>query len=115
MPHKCFLCDIIEGREGVRFVRIMEDIVAYRSPLPMAPVHIILAPKRHIPALTGITTEDADMLSRMLLLVPELARENAVFQCGFRLVANCGPDAGEEEGHLHFHLLGGTRLTDQLA
>lgn len=117
MSPRCFICEIIEAKEDVRVVRDTEDIIAYRSPLPLAPVHIVIAPKKHMPSLTALKPEDCDLLARLFLLVPELARENAIYQCGFRLVAGCGPDADvePENSHVHFHMLGGTRLTDRLA
>lgn len=117
MNENCLICDIIDGKREVRIVRSSPDIIVYRSPAPLAPVHLVIAPKKHIPSLTAITPGDAEVISRIFLLAPELARENAIFQCGFRLLANCGPDAdtGDEIPHLHFHLLGGTRLTSQLA
>lgn len=117
MNERCFICDVISGDENVRVVRNTGDIIAYRSPAPLAPVHLIIAPKKHIPSLTAVSPEDAQIIGKTFLLLPELARENAIYQCGFRVIANCGPDAGieEENAHLHFHLLGGTKLTNQLA
>ena len=114
---RCFICDVAGGKEEARIVRDTPDIIAFRSPAPLVPVHLIIAPKRHIPSLVALTEKDAGVLAKILLLAPELARENAIFQCGFRLVANHGPDAGveEENSHVHFHLLGGTTLTRQLA
>jgi histidine triad (HIT) family protein len=116
MNEKCLVCDVISGKEEARILRDEDGLIVFRSPMPLAPVHLILAPKKHIPSFTMISAEDSEVLSRLFQLVPELARENAIFQCGFRLVANCGPDAdtGAEIPHLHFHLLGGTQLTDQL-
>jgi histidine triad (HIT) family protein len=117
MNETCVICEIISGNEEVRIVRDEDDLIVYRSPAPLAPVHLIIAPKKHIPSLTAITPEDSEVISKIFLLVPELARENAIFQCGFRLIANSGPDAdtGDEIPHLHFHFLGGTKLTNQLA
>jgi histidine triad (HIT) family protein len=114
MNEKCTICDIIDGNAAVRILRDEPDFIAYRSPTPLAPVHIILAPKEHY-ALNALDAKKAQVLAAIFALLPELARENSIFQCGFRIVASCGPDAGEEDGHLHFHLLGGTRLTDCLA
>ena len=115
MDQRCLICDIASGRVEVTLVRDTEDIIVYKSPSGLAPVHLIIAPKRHIPSLTVVTPDDCKVISEIFGLVPELARQFSIFQCGFRVLANCGPDAGEEEGHLHFHLLGGTRLTEQFA
>ena len=116
MTEKCLICDIITGSEEAHVIRDESDLIVFRSPMPLAPVHLILAPKKHIRSFAFISPEDSQVLSKLLLLVPELARKNAIFQCGFRLVANSGPDAdtGGEIPHLHFHLLGGTRLTNRL-
>lgn len=115
MEQRCLICDIASGRVEVTLVRETQDLIVYRSPAGLAPVHLVIAPKRHIPSLAAVTAADSEVIAQVFTLVPELARQYAIFQCGFRVLANCGPDAGEEEGHLHFHLLGGTRLTDQLA
>lgn len=116
MEEKCLICDIIAGSEEARILRDEDDLIVFRNPMPLAPVHLILAPKKHIRLFAFISEEDSEVLTKLLLLVPELARENSIFQCGFRLVANCGPDAdtGAEIPHLHFHLLGGTQLTNRL-
>jgi histidine triad (HIT) family protein len=115
MNQRCLLCDIVSGEVDMALIRETEDIIVYRSPAGLAPVHLIIAPRRHISSLAAVTPADCEIICQIFALVPELARQYAIFQCGFRILANCGPDAGEEEGHLHFHLLGGTRLTDQLA
>ncbi len=114
---KCMVCNVINGAEQAHVLRDTDDIIAYRSLTPLTPVHIIIAPKKHIPSLTALTPQDAEVIAKIFLLIPELAREKAIFQCGFRVIANTGPDAGEEElnPHLHFHLLGGTTLTNYLA
>ena len=115
MEQRCLICDIASGKVEVTVIRETEELVVYRSPAGLAPVHLIIAPKRHIPSLAAVTPTDSDIIAEIFALVPELARQFSIFQCGFRVLANSGPDAGEEEGHLHFHLLGGTRLTDELA
>jgi histidine triad (HIT) family protein len=115
MEQRCLICDIAGGKVEMTLVRETQDLIVYRSPAGLAPVHLIIAPKRHISSLAAVTAADSEVIAQVFALVPELARQYAIFQCGFRVLANCGPDAGEEEGHLHFHLLGGTRLTDQLA
>jgi histidine triad (HIT) family protein len=115
MDQRCLICAIVNGEVEVTLVRETEDLIVYRSPAGLAPVHLIIAPKRHIPSLAVVTATDSKTISQIFALVPELAKQYSIFQCGFRVLSNCGPDAGEEEGHLHFHLLGGTRLTDQLA
>ena len=77
----------------------------------MAPVHILIVPKKHIPDLMHIEDVDADLLGRIYTIAGELAGTEGIAESGFRLVVNTGPAAGQTVAHLHFHLLGGREMT----
>jgi len=88
-----------------------EHIVAFRDIQPVAPTHVLVVPRRPIARLEDATPADRAALGHLLLKVPEIAARLGLKENGYRLVLNNGPDAGQEVPHLHFHLLGGRRLT----
>jgi len=83
-----------------------DDFVAFRDIDPKAPVHILIVPKRCIPRIGDAKESDAELLGRMLVASKLIAKDVGVFESGYRLVINHGPDAGESVPHLHIHLLG---------
>ncbi|MEI6349476.1 MAG: histidine triad nucleotide-binding protein [Verrucomicrobiota bacterium] len=87
-----------------------EDFFAFQDVAPVAPVHVLIVPKRVIPRIGDAEPEDAALLGRMLVASKEIARKLGVGESGYRLVINHGPDAGESVPHLHIHLLGKRKL-----
>ena len=83
-----------------------EDFLAFEDVAPKAPVHVLIVPKRVIPRIGDAGEADAELLGRMLVASKEIAKKLGVFESGYRLVINHGPDAGESVPHLHIHLLG---------
>lgn len=83
--------------------------LAFRDVAPQAPTHVLLIPKRPISSLADLTDDDAELAGHLLLVLRTLA-ERLGLDGGYRIVANCGPDAGQSVDHLHFHLLGGRAL-----
>ena len=83
-----------------------DDFLAFRDIDPKAPVHILIVPKRCIPRIGDAKEADAELLGRMLVASKLIAKDAGVFESGYRLVINHGPDAGESVPHLHMHLLG---------
>lgn len=88
-----------------------ENVLAFRDIKPQAPVHILIIPKKEIPKVTDIKKEDSVLLGEMFQAANELADKMNISKDGFRLVLNCGNDAGQEVYHLHMHLLGGRKLS----
>jgi histidine triad (HIT) family protein len=86
-----------------------EHVVAFRDLNPQAPTHVLVVPRRPIPRLSDATPTDQALLGHLLLKAAEVARQLGLTG-GYRLVLNCGPDAGESVPHLHCHLLGGRSL-----
>lgn len=85
-----------------------ENVLAFRDINPKAPVHILVIPKREIPRVTDINpVSDAALLAQLFSAVNIIAEKEGIKQDGFRVVINCGKNAGQEVEHLHFHLLGG--------
>ena len=103
----CLFCKIAAGLIPSDKVAETETLFAFRDIHPMAPVHILIVPKKHIPNNLALTEADRNMVGDAYLLANKLARDAGVAGAGFRLVTNNGPDAGQAVFHLHFHLLAG--------
>ena len=82
-----------------------EDAIAFHDVDPQAPVHVLIVPKKPVPRLTDATNDDRALLGKLLLVARDVANELKL-SSGYRVVINCGPDAGESVPHLHVHLLG---------
>ncbi|HEX4084556.1 MAG TPA: histidine triad nucleotide-binding protein [Chthoniobacteraceae bacterium] len=83
-----------------------EDFMVLRDINPQAPVHVLMIPKKPIPRVGEASPEDAAILGKMLAKSGQIARQLGIYDSGYRLVINHGPDAGETVPHLHIHLLG---------
>ncbi len=110
----CLFCKIVSGE--IPSTKVYEDdgILAFRDIAPMAPAHILVIPKCHIPSVDGITPENSDVVRRIFEIIPQIAAAEGLAG-GYRVVSNCGPDAGQTVNHLHFHILGGRILTTEMA
>jgi histidine triad (HIT) family protein len=82
-----------------------KDAIAFHDVDPQAPAHVLIVPKKAVPRLADATDEDAALLGKLLLVARDVAKELELSN-GYRVVINCGPDAGESVPHLHVHLLG---------
>ena len=109
----CIFCKIIGGEIPSDKVFEDETILAFRDVSPVAPAHILFVPKRHIASIAEITPADAGLAGHILVKIAETARSEGL-DGGFRVVCNCGKDACQTVGHLHFHLIGGRGLTPKI-
>lgn len=100
---------IIEGKLPSKKVFENERIIAIEDIHPIAPVHILIIPKKEIKDVQSIVNEDLILMGEIVEVAQKIAREKGVSQ-GYRLLTNSGKDAGQEILHLHFHLIGGKPL-----
>ena len=109
----CLFCKIAAGE--IPSTKVYEDdkILAFRDIAPQAPTHILVIPKCHIPSVDGVTAENAHLVAHIFETIPAIAAAENLTG-GYRVVSNCGPDAGQTVPHLHFHILGGKELTGQM-
>ena len=114
MAENCIFCKIISGEIPSRWVYENDRVLAFDDINPMAPVHVIIIPKQHIPTLLDITPENIDIMGDIISAVREVSRIKGVDQKGFRTVINCNEEGGQVIFHLHLPLLGGTKLRDDL-
>lgn len=108
--HDCIFCKIAAGELPSEIIYEDDDIIAFKDVNPVAPVHVLLIPKKHIPTLTDLEDEDVELIGRLHLAAAKVAEKMGVFEKGFRLVNNCRDDGGQVVYHLHFHLLGGKNM-----
>lgn len=110
----CLFCRIAAREIPATIVYEDEAVVAFRDIAPQAPTHIILVPRAHVSGLNALTPALAPVVGRIALAAASLAVEEGCAESGWRLVSNCGPDAGQTVFHLHFHLLGGRPMAGKM-
>ena len=110
----CLFCKIAAGE--IPSTKVYEDdkILAFRDIAPMAPTHILVIPKTHIASVAEVTAENAAVVAHIFTVIPQIAQAEGLTG-GYRVISNCGPDAGQSVHHLHFHILGGKQLPLELA
>lgn len=105
----CLFCKIIKGEIPSEKVYEDEEILAFKDINPLAPVHILVIPKKHIATADDIEEIDEPVIGKMFTVIKKLAKENNL-ENGYRIINNCKEDGGQEVKHLHFHLIGGRKL-----
>lgn len=110
----CLFCKIIAG--AIPSTKVYEDdrVLAFRDINPMAPTHILVIPKIHIPSVDGITAGNSAVVAHIFEVIPAIAKAENLDK-GYRVVSNCGEHAGQTVHHLHFHILGGKQLSLEMA
>lgn len=110
----CLFCAIIEGTIPSKKAYEDDKMLAFYDINPQAPVHILVIPKMHIPSVDGVNAENSEVIAAIFEKIPEIAKSAGITN-GYRVVSNCGEDACQTVKHLHFHILGGKRLAEEMA
>ena len=110
----CLLCKIIAG--SIPSTKVYEDevVLAFRDIAPQAPTHILVIPKAHLSSVNDINAENSAVVAHIFEVIPQIAKAEGLMN-GYRVVSNCGSDAGQTVHHLHFHILGGKALNLEMA
>ncbi len=110
----CLFCKIVAG--DIPSAKVYEDdlVYAFRDIAPQAPTHVLVIPKEHITGVSAVTEEYAALAGHCIAVCAKVAQLEGLDN-GFRVVSNCGPDAGQTVSHLHFHVLGGKPLSLEMA
>lgn len=110
----CLFCKIIAG--DIPSTKVYEDelVLAFRDIAPQAPAHILVIPKEHIASVAEINENNSAVVSHIFEVIAKIAKEEKL-DSGYRVVSNCGDDAGQTVHHLHFHILGGKKLNVEMA
>lgn len=108
----CVFCEIIAG--NIPSTKVYEDdmILAFKDINPVAPVHVIVVPKEHIESANDVNGENSNYVAHIFEKMPEIAKSQGI--SSFRIINNCGEDAGQTVKHLHFHLIGGVSLGEKI-
>ena len=106
----CIFCKIIKGE--IPSTKVYEDdkVLAFKDINPAAPIHVLVIPKKHIENVLEINEENKEITSDIFLAINKIAKQLGIDKDGFRIINNCGKDAGQEVMHLHFHKLAGGKM-----
>ena len=110
----CLFCKIVAGEIPSSKVYEDDSILAFRDIAPQAPTHILVVPKTHIADMNGISAENSAVVAHIFTKIPEIAAAEGLVN-GYRVVSNCGADGCQSVQHLHFHILGGKKLSESMA
>ena len=110
----CIFCAIARGEIPSKIAYEDEDVFAFYDIAPQAPVHILVIPKAHISSIDAINEENVDVITRVMLAIPKVAKQAGLAN-GYRVISNVGEDGCQSVKHLHFHILGGKKLPEQMA
>lgn len=110
----CLFCKIAAGE--IPSDRVYEDdkILCFRDIHPQAPVHVLVIPRTHIASADEVNEENSDLIAHIFQKIPEIAKLAGATN-GYRVITNCGKDACQSVAHLHFHILGGRQLAEEMA
>lgn len=106
----CLFCKIVNGEIPSTKVYEDETVYAFKDINPVAPVHVLIIPKQHLSSINDVNEENSAVIAHIYEVAAKLAKEFGISENGYRMVSNCGADAGQTVFHLHFHLLGGKKL-----
>jgi len=107
----CIFCKIAKKDIPAKIVYEDKAMIAFDDINPQAPVHVLLIPKKHYTSLNNIPEEEKDLLGRILLKARHIAQLKGIKKTGYRIVLNTARDSGQDVFHIHFHVLGGRRMT----
>ncbi len=110
----CLFCKIVKKEIKADIVWEDEDVLAFRDIHPLAPVHILIIPKKHFSSINDLASGDALMAGKMIIAAKEIAEKSGIKDRGYKLLFRVGRDGGQEIGHIHMHLLGGARLSENI-
>ena len=104
---------IAEGKIPSTKVYEDENVLAFRDINPQAPVHILVIPKQHIDSIGCVDETNSSVAAKCLEVIAKIAKQENL-EKGFRVISNCGEDAGQTVKHLHFHILAGVKMGERL-
>ena len=109
----CIFCKIIAGDIPSAKVYEDESVYAFRDIQPQAPVHVLVVPKQHVASADEVTAENAALVAKIFAAIPKIAKAEGLSN-GYRVITNCGEDGCQSVKHLHFHVLGGKKLSERM-
>ena len=110
----CVFCKIVAGEVPADIRYQDEKVIAFPDINPLAPTHLLIIPRKHIPSLIEVSDGESSLIGDMARVANKLAKREGISEKGYRLVINCGRQGGQGVAHLHMHLLGGRQLSSAL-
>ncbi len=107
----CIFCKIINKEIPSTLIYEDDKVLAFKDINPQAPIHIIVIPKEHV---ENVLEAEVSSISNIFDAIQKIAKEQGIEETGFRIISNCGEDAGQTVKHLHFHILAGTKLGEKI-
>lgn len=114
MNSDCIFCKIIEKKIDAKIVFEDKEILAFKDIHPIAPVHILIIPKKHIASINDVSSDDVKLLGNMIVKARDIAKELNIAEDGYKLLLRTGKDGGQEVDHIHLHLIGGAALHEEI-
>lgn len=111
---ECLFCKIVKGEMPKDFVYQDQQIVAFEDIHPLAPVHILIIPKRHIEDIGEITKSDISLMGKLVWVAKKIATDLNISDSGYKLLFRVGKHGGQEVSHIHLHLIGGAELVEDI-
>lgn len=105
----CIFCKILNREISSDIIYEDDKILVFKDLYPQAPIHLLAIPKTHIPSLNSINKENSLFIAKIFEVIPIIAEKLAISE-SYRVVNNCGNDAGQTVQHVHFHILGGRKM-----
>jgi len=110
----CVFCKIVASEIPADVRYRDEEVIAFADINPVAPTHLLIIPRKHIPSLAHLPDAETPLIGHMAKIANQLANEEGIFESGYRLAISCGEQGGQEVPHLHMHLVGGRQLAPTL-
>lgn len=111
MQQDCIFCKIAAKTVPVNAIYEDEHLIAFPDINPVAPVHLLVIPKKHVANILEAAPDDAELLGHIMTTIPKIAAIAGIAEDGFRTVINTKDNGGQTVYHLHFHILGGRFMT----
>jgi histidine triad (HIT) family protein len=103
----CTFCNIIADKAPSEKIYHDDLVTAFKDIHPVAPIHILIVPNKHIDSMNEVSTQDEGLIGHMFVIARQIAEQKGISSSGFRLIINTGKDGGQVIYHLHLHLIGG--------
>ncbi len=110
----CLFCKIIKGEIPAEIIWQNDEIFAFKDIHPLAPVHILIIPKKHISSVIELQDSDEKLMGKMIMAAKMLAEKQGIAKNGYKLLFRVGSHGGQEVPHIHLHLLGGAKLSENI-
>jgi len=111
---ECIFCKIAKKEIPSNVVFESNDVIAFKDINPIAPVHVLIIPKRHISSIVEIKDGDEALMGKLIIAAKKIADEMKISNSGYKLLVRVGKNGGQEVAHIHLHLLGGARLYENI-